>query len=130
LKQIWWQSDELNINPARTNAGLWGFCGGCYYADVCKAGCTWTTHSLPGRAGNNPYCHHRVLELAKQGLRERIAQVEKAPGTSFDRGRFELMLESVDGTSVVDSVPANGTSLVQITSGLNLSPNEVQLPEI
>jgi radical SAM protein with 4Fe4S-binding SPASM domain len=116
LKQIWWQSDELNLNRARTSAGLWGFCGSCYYADVCKAGCTWTTHSLLGRAGNNPYCHHRVLELAKQGLRERIAQVEKAPGTPFDHGRFELTVESVDGTSVVDSVPANGASLVQITS--------------
>jgi hypothetical protein len=95
-----------------------------------KPGAPGPRTSLLGRAGNNPYCHHRVLELAKQGLRERIAQVEKAPGTSFDHGRFELMLESVDGTSVVDSVPANGTSLVQITSGRNLSPNEVQLQEI
>jgi len=116
LKQIWWQSDELSINRGRTSSGLWGFCGSCYYADVCKAGCTWTTHSLLGRAGNNPYCHHRAVELAKRGLRERIAQVEKAPGNSFDHGRFELMVESVDGASVVESLPANGASLVQITS--------------
>src|SRR5262249_26076662 len=100
----------------RTSSGLWGFCGSCYYADVCKAGCTWTTHSLLGRAGNNPYCHHRAVELAKRGLRERIAQVEKAPGNSFDHGRFELMVESVDGASVVESLPANGASLVQISS--------------
>jgi Y-X(10)_GDL-associated radical SAM protein len=112
FEQIWWQSDELNINRGRTNGGLWGFCGSCYYAEVCKAGCTWTTHSLFGRAGNNPYCHHRALELAKKGLRERIVQVEKAPGTSFDHGRFELVVESVDGSSVVESVPA----LVQINS--------------
>jgi radical SAM protein with 4Fe4S-binding SPASM domain len=104
FEQIWWQSDALNINRGRTSDGLWGFCGSCYYADVCKAGCTWTTHSLFGRAGNNPYCHHRALELAKQGLRERIVQIEKAPGTPFDHGRFELVVESVDG--VVDSVPA------------------------
>jgi radical SAM protein with 4Fe4S-binding SPASM domain len=116
LKKIWWESDALNINRGRTSQELWGFCGSCYYADVCKAGCTWTAHSLLGRAGNNPYCHHRSLELAEQGIRERIVQIEKAPGTSFDHGRFELIVESVDGGSVVDSLPANGATLVQITS--------------
>src|SRR6185503_16129871 len=105
FEQIWWESDALNINRGRTSEGLWGFCGSCYYADVCKAGCTWTTHSLLGRSGNNPYCHHRALELSKQGLRERIVQIEKAPGTPFDHGRFELVVESVDGSSVVETVP-------------------------
>ena len=113
FEQIWWQTDELSLNRERTSAGLWGFCGSCYYAGVCKAGCTWTTHSLLGRAGNNPYCHHRTLELARQGLRERIVQVEKAPGTSFDHGRFELVVESVDGSSVSDRL---ATPLVQINS--------------
>jgi Y-X(10)_GDL-associated radical SAM protein len=108
LKQIWWETDELSINRDRGSEGLWGFCGSCYYADVCKAGCTWTTHSLLGKAGNNPYCHHRVLELSKQGLRERIVQVEKAPGTSFDHGRFELILETFDGKATT------ANNLVQI----------------
>jgi len=117
FEEIWWQSDGLNVNRGRTSDGLWGFCGSCYYADVCKAGCTWTTHSLFGRSGNNPYCHHRALELSKQGLRERIVQIEKAPGTPFDHGRFELLVESVDGSSVVDSLPANGATLIQINSG-------------
>jgi len=119
LKNIWWQTDELNINRGRTTEELWGFCGSCYYAAACKAGCTWTTHVLFGRAGNNPYCHHRALELSKQGLRERIAQVEKAPGTPFDHGRFELILETTDGTtpsSPVDRLPVNGNTLVQIAS--------------
>ncbi len=115
LKHIWWQTDELSINRARATEGLWGFCGSCYYADTCKAGCTWTTHVLFGRAGNNPYCHHRALELSKQGLRERIAQVEKAPGTPFDHGRFELILEAADGTPV-DKLPVSGNNLVQISS--------------
>lgn len=104
LKQIWGNTDELNINRGRTNEQLWGFCGSCYYADVCKAGCTWTTHVLFGKAGNNPYCHHRVLELSKLGLRERIAQVEKAPGTPFDHGRFELILETTDGEACAETV--------------------------
>lgn len=110
---IWWKTDELSINRSRTTHGLWGFCGSCYYAKVCKAGCTWTTHVLFGRAGNNPFCHHRALELSKQGLRERIAQIESAPGVPFDHGRFELILENSDGSNVSAS-PLATNSLVQI----------------
>jgi hypothetical protein len=76
---------------------LWGFCRTCYYADVCRAGCTWTSHVLFGRPGNNPYCHYRALELSKRGLRERVIKVEDAPGRPFDHGRFELVLEPLDG---------------------------------
>ncbi len=130
LHNIWWKTDELSINRARTSEDLWGFCRTCYYADVCKAGCTWTTHVLFGRAGNNPYCHHRVLELSRQGLRERIAQVEKAPGVPFDHGRFELVLEGADGmpspldsaaakkqtAPTINAIPMSGNTLVQIGS--------------
>ena len=114
FKEIWSDTDALNINRGRTSAELWGFCRSCYYADVCKAGCTWTTHVLFGRAGNNPYCHHRALELAKQGLRERIAQVEKAPGVPFDHGQFELVLETIDERARVSAVDTSN-ALVQIT---------------
>jgi Y-X(10)_GDL-associated radical SAM protein len=130
LNDIWWKTDELSINRGRTSEDLWGFCRSCYYADVCKAGCTWTTHVLFGRAGNNPYCHHRVLELAKEGVRERIVQVEKAPGIPFDHGRFELIQEKVDGQPIVPrvddweqqaeanptAIPLSGNKLVQISS--------------
>ena len=131
LTDIWWKSDALSINRARTGNDLWGFCRSCYYADVCKAGCTWTTHVLFGRAGNNPYCHHRVLELSRQGLRERIAQIEKAPGIPFDHGRFELIQERIDGqpaahydsngseeqiAPAISSIPLSSNTLVQIGS--------------
>lgn len=120
LKQIWWETDELSITRDRDSSGLWGYCGSCYYADVCKAGCTWTTHSLLGKAGNNPYCHHRALELSKHGLRERIVQVERAPGTSFDHGRFELILETLDGKTTANN-------LVQITPARTRQPTELIL---
>jgi Y-X(10)_GDL-associated radical SAM protein len=97
LEHIWRQTPELSFARTRTVDDLWGFCRTCYYADVCRAGCTWTTHVLFGRPGNNPYCHHRALEFAGQGLRERIEQVEPAPGEPFDHGRFELLVESLDG---------------------------------
>ncbi|HEV7473508.1 MAG TPA: GDL motif peptide-associated radical SAM/SPASM maturase [Pyrinomonadaceae bacterium] len=97
LEDIWLKTPELSFTRTRTVEDLWGFCRTCYYADVCRAGCTWTTHVLFGRPGNNPYCHHRALELEERGLRERIEQVEAAPGKPFDHGRFELVLEPSDG---------------------------------
>jgi len=108
IEEMWQLSDELRFVRDRTIDDLWGFCRTCYYAEVCRGGCTWTTHSLLGRSGNNPYCHYRVLKLAEVGLRERIEKVEGAPGLPFDYGRFDLILQPLDGslgTSVVQTPP-------------------------
>jgi hypothetical protein len=105
IEDIWNHSDQLRFTRDRTLDDLWGYCRGCYYADVCRSGCTWTNHTLLGRAGNNPYCHFRALELAKQGKRERIVKVEEAPGKPFDRGRFALILENADGSEPVVQEP-------------------------
>ena len=86
-------TDELTHLKSRTVEDLWGFCRTCYYADTCKAGCTWTSDCLLGKPGNNPYCIHRAMTLERQGLRERAVKVEQAPGLPFDRGRFELVVE-------------------------------------
>ena len=52
---------ELECMRDRTVDDLWGHCKTCYYASVCKAGCTWTTHTLLGRPGNSGGgpAHHR-----------------------------------------------------------------------
>jgi radical SAM protein with 4Fe4S-binding SPASM domain len=92
-----WQTPALAFAREGLQAYLWGFCRDCRYADVCGGGCTWTSHSLFGRPGNNPYCHHRVLELARQGLRERVTRVQAPPGESFDHGLFELTVEALSG---------------------------------
>jgi radical SAM protein with 4Fe4S-binding SPASM domain len=97
VEQIWTLSGALRFTRERTVSDLWGYCKTCYYADVCRAGCTWTTHVLFGRPGNNPYCHYRALEFAKRGLRERIVKVKDAPGEPFDHGYFQLVTEPVDG---------------------------------
>ena len=97
LEQIWNHSSQLRFTRDRTVEDLWGFCRTCYYADVCRGGCTWSAHSLLGRPGNNPYCHYRALTLAKEGKRERIVKVEQAPGKPFDFGRFALLVEPLDG---------------------------------
>jgi len=93
LRDIWERAAPLRYNRDRTVDDLWGYCRTCYYADVCRAGCTWTAEALLGRPGNNPMCHHRALELQRQGKRERLVQVAAAPGLPFDQGRFELIVE-------------------------------------
>jgi radical SAM protein with 4Fe4S-binding SPASM domain len=95
LRDIYERAPALRFNRDRTVGDLWGFCRSCYYADDCRAGCTWMSSSLFGRPGNNPYCHHRALEHAKMNRRERLVLAEPAPGRSFDHGRWRLIVEDV-----------------------------------
>jgi radical SAM protein with 4Fe4S-binding SPASM domain len=93
LRDIWERGAAIGFNRERGVEDLWGRCADCYYAENCKAGCTWTGHVLFGRRGNNPYCHHRSLELLREGRRERLELREAAPGEPFDHGRYELIDE-------------------------------------
>jgi len=93
IARIWEESPELNFVQQRDRSELWGFCAGCYYADLCMAGCSWTAHCTLGRRGNQPYCYHRAHTLKRRGLRERLEPVEVAEGLPFDHGRFELVEE-------------------------------------
>ncbi|GAB4212069.1 MAG: GDL motif peptide-associated radical SAM/SPASM maturase [Sandaracinaceae bacterium] len=93
LKDIWERSAPLRYTRDRTVEDLWGYCRTCYYADECRAGCTWTGFVLFGKPGNNPYCHHRALEMQRVGKRERVVKLEEAPGLPFDHGRFDVVVE-------------------------------------
>ena len=93
MAELWAERAPLRFTREREIDELWGFCKSCYYAETCRAGCSWTSHTLLGRRGNMPYCHHRALELQAQGIRERIVPAEHAPGVPFDFGRFELVEE-------------------------------------
>jgi radical SAM protein with 4Fe4S-binding SPASM domain len=101
IAELWANHPALQFNRNRGTEDLWGFCRGCYYAEVCRGGCTWTADSLFGRRGNNPYCHHRVLTLAERGIRERVVKVEDAPALPFATGRFALIEEPIplEGTN-------------------------------
>jgi radical SAM protein with 4Fe4S-binding SPASM domain len=96
LAEIWARSTELAYTRERTTAELWGYCAQCYYADVCRGGCTATAEPLMGRPGNNPFCHHRALEMDREGLRERIELVQRAPGRPFDHGLYRIVREAAD----------------------------------
>jgi len=99
LQEIWERAPALRFARDRGTSDLWGYCASCYYADECRGGCTWTSHTLFGRAGNNPYCHHRVLDFAARGEREVLRQVAPAAGDPFDHGRFELTIERLSDRS-------------------------------
>ena len=92
LKEIW-RTKELSFARENRKDALWGHCKGCYYAAVCQGGCSWTSHTLLGRRGNMPYCHHRAIELAKKGIRERLTLIQQAPGQPFDFGLYRLIEE-------------------------------------
>lgn len=96
LADLWSRSAELAYTRERTTNELWGYCGECYYADVCRGGCTATAEPLMGRPGNNPFCHHRALEMDRMGMRERIELVARAPGRPFDHGLYRIVREPVD----------------------------------
>jgi radical SAM protein with 4Fe4S-binding SPASM domain len=93
LRDIWERAEPLRFTRNDRRPELWGHCADCYYADDCLAGCSWMAHSLFGRRGNNPFCHHRALELLARGRRERLVQVSPASGAAFDHARFELIEE-------------------------------------
>lgn len=93
LEEIWNQNSQVGFTRGRGVEELWGRCEGCYYAEICRGGCSWTAHTALGRRGNMPWCHHRALELQRAGRRERLVLKTAASGRPFDFGLFELVEE-------------------------------------
>lgn len=105
ILEIWNHSSELRFAREPSPEELWGFCGGCYYREVCRGGCSWTAHVFFGRRGNNPYCHHRALVHRERGERERLTRVTQAPGDPFDHATWALSVEPDDGRAVTWKTP-------------------------
>jgi radical SAM protein with 4Fe4S-binding SPASM domain len=93
LRDIWERAEALRFTRDDRAPELWGYCQSCYYADDCLGGCSWTAHALFGKRGNNPFCHHRALDLLRRGQRERLVQTEPAAGKPFDHGSFRIDVE-------------------------------------
>ena len=89
LREIVYAADQLTFNDEFGTGHLWGFCGGCEFAEVCRGGDTWTAHVFFDRNGNNPYCHHRALHHAAREVRELVTLRTPAAGVPFDNGVFE-----------------------------------------
>jgi radical SAM protein with 4Fe4S-binding SPASM domain len=93
LREIWERAPALRFTRDRTVEDLSGYCRTCYYADTCRSGCSWTSHVLFGKPGDNPFCHHRAIELTREGKRERLVRTAPAEGKPFDFARFAIILE-------------------------------------
>lgn len=106
LATILTERDELTFNlsagtPAATDH-LWGFCKTCDFAELCRGACNWTAHVFFDRRGNNPYCYHRSLVNAANGVRERFALRKAASGLPFDNGIFDLFEENALSPAAAD----------------------------
>jgi radical SAM protein with 4Fe4S-binding SPASM domain len=93
LAEIWQRAPELAFTRERSVNDLWGFCRTCSFAEPCLGGCSFTAHALFGKPGNNPLCHYRARHFAKLGQRERLVPRAPAPGTPFDNGLYDLVIE-------------------------------------
>ncbi len=96
LHSIWENSSTLQSMRDGSSKELWGFCKTCDFSEVCQGGCTFTAHSLFGKAGNNPYCFYRASVMAKKGLKERLVRISEASGNPFDHALFRIDLEAFD----------------------------------
>ncbi len=115
LAEVVADTAELRFLRERTRDDLWGFCKTCYYADVCRAGCTWTSQCTLGKQGNNPYCIHRALEHDARGQRERLVHAQAAPGLPFDHGRFDLRVEDAPPADPNATPTIGGFDLATVT---------------
>ena len=104
IKEIWEKAPKLQMTRSFVIDSLWGFCRECYYGEYCKGGCLWTAATLLGKVGNNPYCHHRALEILARGQRERMVLVRAAEGRIRDTPCFALELEDAPA-DWVESLP-------------------------
>ncbi|MEK7271158.1 MAG: radical SAM protein [Planctomycetota bacterium] len=69
LSAIWADEARFAYNTRWDGSKLTGFCAGCAYRRLCRAGCTSLAFSVTGAIYENPYCLHRVRILREGGKR-------------------------------------------------------------
>lgn len=111
LPNLWASSEKMLSLRSGSAKELWGFCKTCDFREPCQGGCTFTAHSLFGKAGNNPYCFYRASTMAKRGLKERLVRIAGAPGTPFDHALFRIEIEDFNTPEMTSLAPEK---LVQI----------------
>jgi radical SAM protein with 4Fe4S-binding SPASM domain len=66
LAEVWRRPGGFAYNREFSVDLLGGFCKECEYAEICRAGCSWTSFAHTGDLRDNPYCYHRQVALQKQ----------------------------------------------------------------
>ena len=72
-------AEVIGFARDRSADELWGFCTTCYYADVCRGGCSWTAHCTLGRQRQQPLLLPPRDRAQTRGVRERLVAKERAP---------------------------------------------------
>ena len=108
IADLWENARELRFMRDFRVDDLWGYCRDCYYAEVCRGGCLWTAATILGKWGNNPYCHHRALEMLARGKREVLKQVSPAAGLIRDRASFVIEEEEAPKDWIAGLPPLPG----------------------
>ena len=110
LRDIWERSAPLRYMRDRTVDDLWGYCRTCYYADECRAGLHLDGLLAVRQGGQQPALPPPRAGDARQGKRERLVQVARAPGAPFDHGRFEIIVEDLPMSVSSRALLATATS--------------------
>ena len=108
---------KLRQERAEAPVELWGYCKACRFAERCRAGCTWTSHVLFGRPGNNPFCHSRALALAESGIVEKLEPVEAARVNRSTSAAFALSRRRLNDEVLVAD-PVIGLTMASHAFGL------------
>ena len=57
------------------------------------SGCTWTSFVTLGKPGNNPFCHHRAIEMPARASAS-ASCASRPRREPFDHGTFEIVEEA------------------------------------
>ena len=94
LRDIWERAAPLRFTRDRTVEDLWGYCRTCYYADTCRAGCSWTSHVLFGTPRQQPVLPPPRARAAPRGqARAPRARRGRAGRRRSTTARFEIVVE-------------------------------------
>ncbi|MFW5878636.1 MAG: radical SAM/SPASM domain-containing protein, partial [Myxococcota bacterium] len=85
LKEIWRDPNLFAYNRRASVKELTGFCASCSKKNVCKGGAKCVASAVTGDVLEDPYCYHRVAELARRQpiARMRGAVAAAAAGASI-----------------------------------------------
>jgi MoaA/NifB/PqqE/SkfB family radical SAM enzyme len=75
---------------------LWGYCAECYYASICKGGCTSVSEPLLGRPGNNPCATTARSRWIAWACASASSGSDPPTGEPFDNSLFRVIREHKD----------------------------------
>ncbi len=65
IEDIWKDGERFAYSTRFNPLELTGACGQCKFGALCRAGCTSMAYWVTGTIYENPYCLHRLREIAK-----------------------------------------------------------------